>query len=129
MRAALADDVVVDDRRRAGQGVVEGADAYLATVVVLWDLAPDIQFNTAPGMLVVERHGSVGAGRGLGTFPEGGAFDNYMVHLSIVVAGRITRLELFELEDLSLALARLEELRPDARRSAPTASSGTVTRS
>ncbi len=91
MRAALADDVVVHDRRLAGQGVVEGADAYVETAAVLWELARDIQFDTAPGVLVHERYGSVGVGRGFGTFPEGGAFDNYIVYMSTVARGRITR--------------------------------------
>jgi hypothetical protein len=41
VRARFADDVVVEDRRHAGLGRVEGADAYAEANAVLWDLAPD----------------------------------------------------------------------------------------
>ena len=41
VRAAFADDLVVDDRRLAGQGLVEGADAYIESLAALWRLAPE----------------------------------------------------------------------------------------
>jgi hypothetical protein len=59
MRAVLHDDLVVDDRRRVGQGVVEGADAYLDSLQVLWELAPDIQLERKLG-LAHDRGGWVG---------------------------------------------------------------------
>jgi hypothetical protein len=45
--------------------------------------------------------------------------------LSIVAGGRITRIELFEIEDVDAALARFEELRP---MTSPSISSGHVRR-
>lgn len=54
-----------------------------------------------------------GAGSGhAGTLADGGAFESDYLWLGIATGGRITRLELFEFEDLDRAKARLEELRP-----------------
>ena len=111
MRAVLADDLVVDDRRRAGLGRVDGADAYVESIAVLWNLAPDIQVDGRVG-LALERHGLVSAGRDFGTLAEGGAFERQRVAVLIVAGGRITRFEMFDVEDVDAALARFAELRP-----------------
>jgi len=111
VRAVLADDLVVDDRRRAGLGRVDGADAYVESIAVLWNLAPDIQVDGRVG-LALERHGLVSAGRDFGTLAEGGAFERPRVAVLIVAGGRITRFEMFDVEDADAALARFAELRP-----------------
>src|SRR5439155_5761697 len=86
VRAVLADDLVVDDRRRAGLGRIDGADAYVESIAVLWNLAPDIQVDGRVG-LALERHGLVSAGRDFGTLAEGGAFERLRV-AGLIVAGR-----------------------------------------
>jgi hypothetical protein len=111
LRAVLADDLLFHDRRRTGEGPVDGADAYLDTLAVLWELAPDTQLE--PRFVpALERHGFVSVTRTFGTLPEGGAWENYIVSVVTVARGRITRIERFELEALDAALARLTELRP-----------------
>jgi hypothetical protein len=120
MRAVLADDLVVEDRRLTGQGRVDGADAYLDTVAVLWDLVP-FEESDPRFVLALERHGAVGAVRYVGTLAEGGDYEGYNANVSIVAAGRITRMEIFDIEHADAALARFAELRPDPR-SEPNAS-------
>ena len=111
VRAAVADDLVVHDHRLAGLGLVEGADAYVESLAALWRLAPDIGINVA-FELARECYGVVRAIGGIGTLPEGGAFERPMVTVQVVAGGRITRYEAFEIEDAAAALARFEELRP-----------------
>jgi class 3 adenylate cyclase/ketosteroid isomerase-like protein len=113
LRAVFADDVVAEDRRRAGVGRVEGASRYVDSLAVFWDLAPDGQADTLH-VLARDRHGVVSAGRVLGTLAEGGgAFETYFVNVLIVERGRIARYELFEPEDVDVALARFAELREE----------------
>jgi class 3 adenylate cyclase len=120
MRAVLADDLVSHDRRRTGEGRVDGADAYLDTLAVLGNLSPD--FHLQPlFVLALERHGMVSVARTFGTLPEGGPWENWLVTVATVARGRITRLELFEIEAVDAALARLGELRPDPLRIPPNA--------
>jgi ketosteroid isomerase-like protein len=120
MRAVLADDLVYHDHRLVGQGRVDGADAYLDTLPALWDLARDIQLEPR-FVLAVERHGMVAVDRTFGTLPEGGVFEIYWATVATVSRGRVTRIELFELEAVDAALARLAELRPDPLRIPPNA--------
>ena len=121
MRAVLTDDLVVQDRRRlTGEDRVDGADAYLDNVAVLWDLAPDAHLE-GRSVLALEHHGSVSVVRTLGTNSEGGAFELYYLIVTTVARGRVTRLERFELDAADAALARLAELRPDPLRIPPNA--------
>jgi ketosteroid isomerase-like protein len=121
MRAVLADDLVVHDRRLAGQGQVDGADAYMDSFAVLWGLAPDIQLEPRC-VLALERHGAVFLSHTFGTLADGGgAFERYIVHVVTVARGRLTRLEQFEIDAAAAALARLAELRPDPLRIPPNA--------
>jgi ketosteroid isomerase-like protein len=122
VRALLADDVVMDDHRRAVHDRAEGADALLEIATALWELAPDIHIDLrALSVLAHEPYGSVTTGRDVGTFPDGGAFERYRIVLTTVARGRITRHEFFELDDLDKALARLEDLRPEPLRIPPNA--------
>jgi hypothetical protein len=120
IRSLLADDVAVDQRYQAGLGLIEGADAYVASLPPLWDLAPDIQFD-APFRLALGRHGLVSVMRSFGTLREGGAFERPRVGVMTVAGGLITRIELFDVEAADAALARFEELRPDPLRIPPNA--------
>ncbi len=121
MRAVLADDIVVVDHRRPGLGQVEGADAYVDSIAVLWDLASDIQVEPVGSELTHERYGVVSGARHFGTLAEGGAFESYYVVMTIVACDRISRIEFFELDDVDAALARFAELRPDPLRIPPNA--------
>ena len=110
MRAALADEFVAHDQRRAGAGQVEGAEAYVASMAMRWDLAPDVQLDEIPGGLAHTQYGGVGLGRAFGTLADGGAFETSVVSVAVVERGRIARLELFELDDVDAALARFAAL-------------------
>lgn len=121
LRTVIADDIVVDDHRRTGFGRIEGADAYLRSLDVLWDLAPDQRVEQALFWPAVETHGVITVQRRSGTLAEGGAFESEYLWLATARGSRITRLDLFEVEDLDKAKARLEELRPDPLRIPPNA--------
>jgi ketosteroid isomerase-like protein len=85
------------------------------TLVVLWELAPDIQVEPR-SVLALERHGAVVVSRTFGTLSDGGgAFERYIASVVTFARGRLTRLEQFEIDAADAALARLAELRPDPR--------------
>lgn len=126
--ARFAADVVVEDHRHAGIGRIEGAAAYVDANAVLWDLAPDQRIEFGSAWLAFDRHGLVVTLRRLGTLADGGAFENEYVWLSLARSGRVTRLELFEVEQRDAALARFEELRPDPLRIPPNAAARAVGR-
>ncbi len=113
LRARLADDVVVEDHRLTGVGRIENADAYVDSNVVLWDLAPDQRVEFGWSWPALERHGIVVTLRREGTLADGGAFESEYVWLGLASGGRLTHLELFEIDHLDAALARFDELRPD----------------
>src|SRR5262249_18145657 len=124
VRAALADDLVVHDRRLAGLGLVRGADDYIESLAALWRLVPDD--HIAVGFeLARERYGVVRAGQSVGTLPEGGTYRRPIVIVSIVAGGRIPRVEFFAPGGGDAALARFAELRPDPLRIPPNAASRT----
>ncbi|HXJ34119.1 MAG TPA: nuclear transport factor 2 family protein [Candidatus Eisenbacteria bacterium] len=120
MRAALADDFVLDDHRPARLGVIEGADAWVEACAATWDLAPNSQIAVAC-TLAHARYGSAILVRLSGTLRDGGVFESPSVAVFIVADGRITRQELFEPEQVDAALARFAELRPDPLRIPPNA--------
>jgi hypothetical protein len=121
LHARFADDLVVEDHRHAGLGRIEGADAYVDSNVVLWELAPDQRLEIGWSWPAVDRHGLVATQRRVGTLADGGAFESEYVWLGLARGGRFTRLELFEMDALDTALARFEELRPDPLRIPPNA--------
>jgi class 3 adenylate cyclase/ketosteroid isomerase-like protein/tetratricopeptide (TPR) repeat protein len=111
-RATFADDLVVEDHRRTGMGRLDGVDAYTRSVEALWALAPDTKVEEGWGWPVFDRHGAISVIDRTGMMPHrGGGFENEYLLLYLVAQGRITRVELFEMDALDLALARFEELR------------------
>jgi hypothetical protein len=108
-RSGLCDDLLVDDRRFTGMGRLEGADAYIASVAALLELIPDATeeflYNAA-----VSSRGRVSVMRRAGTNTEGGAVESLYVLLMLYRDEKIARFEVFELEQLDVALARFEEL-------------------
>ena len=119
-RAALPDEFVFDDRRRTGVGRLGNADDYVASLAAVWEQSPDAHAETLYHVAVAP-HGSLSVGRMFGTQGGGGEFESLFVRLNQYAAAGVVRTELFELEDLELARARFEELRPDPLRIPPNA--------
>jgi class 3 adenylate cyclase len=111
LRAALPDDFYLHDNRRTGLGRLTGADAYVASLRAFLaetrDLTTDILYHVA-----ADERGSLSVGRMFGRLADGGAFENVVVRLAVFRAGRVVGLEVFEPEDLEVARARFEALRP-----------------
>ena len=129
VRACFADDFVLEDHRHAGLGRIEGAEAYVDSIVVLWDLAPDQRLMFGWSWPRVERHGIVVTIRREGTVPDGGPFETEHLTLGLARNGRFTRVEFFEIDALDTALARFEELRPPSPFELRKTSPGLVLRS
>jgi ketosteroid isomerase-like protein len=113
-RAALPDDIIFHDHRRAGAGRLEGPDAYVAWLAALFELSPDAIIETLY-YVAVEQHGSLAVGRVFGTLTSGGEFESVFARLMLLNDGR-TQAELFELEDLDVARARLDAAQPPSPR-------------
>ncbi len=111
LRASFTDDFFFRDHRRTGLGCLEGADAYLASVVALFELSPDAMVGRPLYFLADEPHATLSIARSFGTLAQGGDFDS--VYAMIMVYGRddLAGVELFELDDLDAARARFEESR------------------
>jgi hypothetical protein len=75
---------------------------------VRWKLAPDIQFGSS-SQRALEPYGLVSVVRSFARCATAGLFSSVV----LVSSGRITRIELFEIDDVAAVLARFAELRPD----------------
>ncbi len=124
VRASFADDLVVVDHRATRLGTIEGAEAYMASLAALRDLTSTLALET-PFVVAVERHGAIAVVQTSGTLREGGTFENPHLSLATVAGGRVTRFEMFEIEDVDAAIARLAALRPDPLRIPPNAATRT----
>src|SRR5207247_3801060 len=123
MRAALPDDFVFHDHRRMiGLGRLESADEYIASAAALFELAPHVTYETLYH-LAAQKHGDLVVAHGYGTLAEGGEFESVFVRLTHYHGQRFVGVELFELEDIEVARARFDELRPDPLRILPNAAS------
>jgi ketosteroid isomerase-like protein/tetratricopeptide (TPR) repeat protein len=115
-RAQFADDLVVDDHRRTGFGRLDGADAYADSLAVLQELAPETQIEAGWHWLAYDRHRAIASVRRTGVIPDGGEFESEYLNLFTVSDGKITQIELFEVDAADAALARFEQLRADPLR-------------
>jgi hypothetical protein len=110
MRAALPDDYVYHDHRRTGPGRLDGPEAYLAWMATLFERSSDAiiepLYYVATGPPC-----SVSVGHTLGTSNDGGEFESPFVQVIIDREDGTAAAELFELDDLDVALARCEALR------------------
>ncbi|MBV8983989.1 MAG: nuclear transport factor 2 family protein, partial [Acidimicrobiia bacterium] len=104
----LADDYVFIDHREAGFGELDGA-GHLAYVQALIHQAPDSTWRIAavPRMTAC---GALAVLRVAGTDINGGLFEILVLSVSVVADGRLQRLEVFPIDDLPAADARLDEL-------------------
>jgi class 3 adenylate cyclase/tetratricopeptide (TPR) repeat protein len=120
LRAALPRDYVYEDHRRTGVGRLESAEAYLASIAPMFELAPDAILENLY-TIATERHGTLAMTHSFGTLAGGGEFESVYVVLTRHEGGRLVGLEMFEPEDLPVARARFEALRPDPLRIPPNA--------
>jgi class 3 adenylate cyclase len=120
VRALLPNDFVFDDHRRTGLGRLESAADYLASLAALFELVSARAFESLY-VVAAERHGLLGMTRAFGTLADGGEFEQVFVSLTLFRDDRVVGMEMFEPEDLDVARARFEELRPDPTRIPPNA--------
>ena len=111
MRAALPDDFFFNDHRRTGIGRVGNADDYVASIGAVFEQSPDVTTNTLYHV-AVDAHGSLSVGSMFGTLLHGGEFESVFVRLNVYQDGRVIGTELFEPEELDVAQAWFEALRP-----------------
>jgi ketosteroid isomerase-like protein len=111
LRALFADDIAVDDHRRTGMGRLDGGDAYVGSLAVLWDLAEMTRVELGWFWLACDLQGALYTIRRTGDVAGGGAFESDYLMLIRHARGRLTRIELFELDQLEQALVRFEALR------------------
>ncbi len=112
LRAIFAEHLVVQDHRRTGAGRSEGREAYLQSVIALWELAPESRFEAGWCWLAIAPHAGVYTARRFGTLPDGGAFESDFLVVATVEDGRSTRVEIFEIDAADAALARFAALDP-----------------
>jgi ketosteroid isomerase-like protein len=117
VRAVLPAGFVFHDHRRVGAGRIERADDYVAWLAGLFERSADAIIEPLY-VVASEAHGTLSVGHTFGTLADGGAFES--VYCQVVWPLGV---ELFELDDLELARARFEELRPDPTRIPPNAAS------
>ena len=75
-RTALPDDFFFHDHRRTGLGRLDSADAYLASVAALHELAPDAVVGQPLYHLADEPHGMLSIAHSFGTLADGGPFES-----------------------------------------------------
>jgi hypothetical protein len=106
--AAVHDDLVFDDQRRTGVGVIEGTENYLASFAAFVEQSPD--FFTAPLTIIAANpRGYLALVHNFGTV-DGGAYEQVALRINVFEDGKARRFEQFEPEDLELALARFRLL-------------------
>ena len=122
LRATLRDDFIFDDHRRTGIGAM-GVDAYMESVAALLDETDGLIGETVSRVAISE-NGTLSVGRTVGTIKQGGDFENLFVRLFMTDGQLLTRVELFELEDMDVAKARFQSLVDEIDR--PSATSVTL---
>jgi len=119
-RALFVDELVVEDHRQAGMRI-DGADAYAEKVALLWQHAPDSRIDGGWVWPAFARHGAVTVTR------RSAALADEFLWLFTVEHARIARIEVFSLDAVDAAVARLAELHPpsllELRRTGPDPSS------
>jgi hypothetical protein len=117
LRAVLPGTFMFHDHRRTGGGRFERVDDYIGWLAALFELSSDAIIEPLY-YIAAEPHGVLAVGHTIGTLADGGEFESVFASLAIHQGDRVTGVELFELEDLDIARARFEELRPKGSPSA-----------
>ncbi len=107
---AGADWAITDHRR----GALFASSNMAAAVRAYWELTPDLTIHIE-AVHRVTNYGAVVTHTAWGT-SQGFAAEWRMIQLLTVQSDRVDRCELFDEADLDAALARFEELQPQARR-------------
>ncbi len=102
---------IIDHRSLVGVPLVSAA----AIIRSVWDLAPDLSIQIE-AVHRLSGLGAVIALKAYGTSPEGFDAEWRMIQLPIVKGDRVDGCEVFDETDLDAALARFEELQPQAPR-------------
>ncbi len=96
------------DHRRTGPGRLD-REGYLAWLGSLFEQSPDA-FIEPMYVVATSEHGRLMVARGLGTLAAGGPFEYVNAVLWYFRRGELAGGEVFELDDLDVARARLEAL-------------------
>jgi hypothetical protein len=107
VRSLLIDEFAFTDHRAAGFGAGESADAYLRLLRTAVDLVPDrriLRIEPVPGRALVRRMGAEG------TDEFGGPIVWDFVAVWGARDGRLSRLDVFEIDDLDAAVRLADEL-------------------
>jgi hypothetical protein len=123
-RSLIPDDYVFDDHRRTGVGRLADADAYVASLLAVYEETPDAHSENLC-YFAQDAHGYVALARTFGTLASGGEFESLCIRLSIYDGDRNVTVELFEIEDLDAARARFEALGPNIATVVTAAGGGT----
>ncbi len=111
LAAELAPELVATDHRRLGWETMHGPAAYIASLRALVELAPDSRLRIAHDRSSERARLTVATW--LGT-REGGDFElPRVVVAELDRAGRISRYDFYDPEQIDDARARFAELRPD----------------
>jgi hypothetical protein len=113
---ALPADFYIDDRRRTGVGKIHGAEAWVDSVVAIWELSSDIHVEALYSIAQID-DATLYVCRWAGSYAEGSQFEALFPQISVRRGGILMGMELFELEDLDLAKARFESLATNERKS------------
>jgi hypothetical protein len=116
VRDCFAEGLVVEDRRRTGAGRLDGREAYLRSLMALFELAPDSRIEGGHFWLAFAPGCSLVTFRNAGNLQSGGEFENEFILLGFSHGGRTTHMEFFEIDAADAALARFEELRAEIGR-------------
>ena len=104
--ACCAPAFVAHDHRLVGWGTLGDAAAWVESLRVLAELAPDVGFRTPDHVRISDR-GWILAGGGWSGTRDGGAFEIVTIAVCEVdEVGRIRQVDLYELTQLDQALAR-----------------------
>jgi len=110
MRALGVDELHYRDERRTGAGVIEGADAAVASIEAYWKLVDNQQIELGWQWPAYGPYAVLTVVRRFGTLRDGGEFESEYLEVFGARDGRVTHLELYELDDLERAVARTAEL-------------------
>jgi hypothetical protein len=110
LRDALDDGFVLCDHRPMGLGEIAGADAYVASVRALHQLAP-IGTAQVVATLAFDQHGLLALSRVRGALADGGQFEKDFLGLFHVQGGRLRGYEFFDLTEEPAARSRFAALR------------------
>jgi hypothetical protein len=106
--ATHAPDVVIHDHRLLGWGTLHGVEALLRTQQVLVELAPDTRLRD--NHVITSEHGFLVSALLFGT-RDGGAFELAFLRVEeINAAGKIYRIDRYDVDKVDDALARFAEL-------------------